>query len=113
MSPLRLEKLQDIPILLDLYGGLLTDKQRQALSLCYEEDCTLAEIAAQHKSSRQAAFDLLQRGEAQLRDYEACLGLAKKEQERQVLADELRREIRAMAHSSEAQGRIEELLCRL
>ena len=62
MKQQRLQKLYDIPLLLDVYGCLLTERQREALSLTYEEDCSLAEIAALHGSSRQAVHDLIERG---------------------------------------------------
>ena len=54
MKQQRLQKLYDIPLLLDVYGCLLTERQREALSLTYEEDCSLAEIAAlqDRKSTR-------------------------------------------------------------
>ena len=72
---LRIEKLADIALLADFYGALLTEKQYAALQLCYEEDLSLAEIAAECDCSRQAAHDLIKRSEALLRDYEAKLQL--------------------------------------
>ena len=34
-----------IPLLLDYYGDMLTDNQRETLELYYDEDMSLAEIA--------------------------------------------------------------------
>lgn len=67
--------------LLDFYGNLLTPRQRQALSLHYNEDLSLAEIAEQQGISRQGVHDALQRGEATLDRYEERLGMLKRYQQ--------------------------------
>lgn len=113
MSQQRLEKLSDIPLLLDVYGCLLTERQREALSLTYEEDCTLAEIAALHGSSRQAVHDLVERGEAALRQYEASLGLVERDRRRAALVEELRGRLQAIPMDAAERLATEELLCRL
>ena len=64
--------------LLDIYGNLLTDKQREIASLYYEEDYSLAEIAQQAGVSRQSVYDTLQRVEKQLLSLEDRLGIRKK-----------------------------------
>ena len=73
--------------LLDIYGNLLTDKQREIASLYYEEDYSLAEIAQQAGVSRQSVYDTLQRVEKQLLSTEEKLGIRKKflDVERQVI----------------------------
>lgn len=58
---------------MDFYGGLLTERQRSALSLHYEEDHSLSEIAERLSVSRQAVHDAIRRGEAQLDEYESRL----------------------------------------
>lgn len=113
MKQQRLEKLNDIPLLLDVYGGLLTERQREALSLTYEEDCSLAEIAALHGSSRQAVHDLIERGEAMLRQYEASLHLLEESRRRGALVEELRSRLAAIPMEAEERLATEELLCRL
>ena len=113
MNQQRLDKLGDLPLLLDTYGCLLTDRQRQALSLTFEEDCTLSEIAALHGSSRQAVHDLLERGEAQLRQYEASLGLVEEGRRRGRLVEELRALLQSIPMESAERLATEELLCRL
>ena len=42
-----------VSLLLDFYGGILTDKQLDALELYYNEDLSLAEIAQHTKITRQ------------------------------------------------------------
>lgn len=73
-----LDKVIDITLLLDFYGELLTDKQKQMLEMYFEEDLSLGEIAQVQDVSRQAVHDLVKRGEKILRDYEDKLGLVAK-----------------------------------
>ena len=61
--------------LLDFYGGILNERQREVLSLYYDDDLSLAEIAEITKISRQGVHDLIKRGEAKLCDADNALGL--------------------------------------
>lgn len=67
-----------ISTLLDFYGNLLTDKQREALELYYNQDFSLAEIAENMDISRQGVRDFIKRGEKQLEEFEEKLQLSKK-----------------------------------
>lgn len=67
-----------IALLLDFYGDMLTEKQRDVISLYYEEDLSLGEIAEVSHITRQGVRDSIKRGEQQLYEYESKLGLAKK-----------------------------------
>ena len=58
------------------YGGLLTDKQRQVLTLHCEEDLSLGEIAQEAGVSRQGVHDMLTRAAQRLFDMEEKLGMA-------------------------------------
>ncbi len=58
------------------YGRLLTDKQRQVLTLHCEEDLSLAEIAQEAGISRQGVHDMLTRAAQRLFDMEEKLGMA-------------------------------------
>ena len=69
------ERVVQAGLLFDFYGGLLTAKQRQAVELYYLEDWSLSEIADREGVSRQAIFDLLQRSEKTMLEFEAKLGL--------------------------------------
>ncbi|WP_338055155.1 YlxM family DNA-binding protein [Sulfobacillus harzensis] len=62
-------------LLFDMYGPLLTDHQQEVWQLYYMEDWSLAEIGEARKISRAAVYDLLDRTEKLLEDYEARLGL--------------------------------------
>lgn len=70
-----LAKTVRIGQLMDLYGGLLTERQRTFVQLHYEEDLSFGEIARSHGVSRQAIHDAVKHGEAALEDYEAKLQL--------------------------------------
>lgn len=67
-----------ISLLMDFYGGILTDKQLDALELYYNEDLSLAEIAQHTKITRQGVRDSIKRGEAILLEMEEKLGFYKK-----------------------------------
>lgn len=70
-----LEKLNRINYLYDIYGELLSDKQRLALQLYYLEGLSLGEIAVYYKISRQAVHDLLGRAVRFLESAEDKMGL--------------------------------------
>ncbi len=61
--------------LVDAYGALLTERQRQLLRRYFEDDLSLGEIATQVRVSRQAVHDGLQRALGALERYDAALGL--------------------------------------
>ncbi len=63
--------------LLDIYGGVLTDKQRDMLELYYNEDLSLSEIAEGAEISRQGVRDAIKRGEETLDDLEKKIGCVK------------------------------------
>ena len=62
-----MDKLGYKLMLFDAYGGLLTDKQQQALDLTYNEDYSLGEIAELLGISRQAVFENVRRAVGTLR----------------------------------------------
>lgn len=70
--------------LADVYGPLLTDRQREMLRLYYGEDLSLAEVAERFGVSRQAIHDLLRRAVVALEGYEGKLGWARQGQERRL-----------------------------
>lgn len=73
-----MEKIAQMALLADFYGPLLTEKQRNAWDLHFEQDLSLAEIAEVEKTSRQAVHDLLKRTERILLEYEEKLGLVQR-----------------------------------
>jgi len=65
-------------ILLDYYGMVLTEKQRNILTEYYNDDLSLAEIAQQENVSRQCVHETLQRVERQLRSWEEKLSIRRR-----------------------------------
>ncbi len=86
----------EMAVLLDFYGDLLTEKQAQALELYYNEDLSLAEIAAPLNISRQGVRDSIKRGEKQLLEYEAALGLVKRFRDVKNEISDIREEFRGI-----------------
>ncbi len=66
----------EISYLLDFYGRVLTEKQRDVMEQYYNDDLSLAEIAANFGISRQGVRDAIKRGEAILLDLEDKVGFA-------------------------------------
>ena len=65
----------DIVILLDIYGELLANSQRDALDMRYNDDLSLAEIAENYDITRQGVRDIIVRAEKTLEDIEEKTGL--------------------------------------
>jgi len=73
-----LNKKVDLAFLSAFYGGMLTEKQRQILSLHCEEDLSLGEIAEEVGITRQAVHETLSRAADRLKRMEDSLGAAKR-----------------------------------
>ena len=69
----------EMALLLDYYGGMLTDKQRECFDMRYNQDLSLGEIAEMLGVSRQAVCDNLARTEALLRRMEENIGCVKRD----------------------------------
>ncbi len=66
----------ELSYLIDFYGDVLTEKQREVLEQYYNDDLSLAEIAENFSITRQGVRDSIKRGEAILLDLEAKVGFA-------------------------------------
>lgn len=72
-------------MLLDVYGALLTDKQRETLDFYYNEDLSLGEISQETGITRQGVLNCIKKCEQRLVELEESLGLV--ERFRQLKAD--------------------------
>ena len=68
----------EISLLLDFYGDMLTDKQRDMVDYYYNDDLSLSEIAENEGITRQGVRDSIKRAEAQMLEMEERLGLARR-----------------------------------
>ena len=84
-----MEKDLSVSLLLDAYGGLLTERQRDMMEQYYNEDLSLAEIADNCGVTRQGVRDAVRRTDKILRGYEQTLGMVARSQAVGALADEL------------------------
>lgn len=74
---LEMSKNLEVTMLLDFYGDMLTEKQKDVIDLYYNQDLSLAEIADEVGISRQGVRDSIKRGEAVLFEMEGRLGFLK------------------------------------
>ena len=87
----------EISYLLDFYGDVLTQKQRDVMEQYYNDDFSLAEIAANFGITRQGVRDSIKRGESILLELEQKVGFAaryKAVQESLARVEELVKDIR-------------------
>ena len=73
----ELDKNVEICLLLDFYGNLLTDRQREIMTLYYEDNLSLAEAASELNISKQGVADSIKRSEKILYETEEKLQLLK------------------------------------
>ncbi len=69
------KNVMEMSMLYDFYGELLTDRQKDIMQYYYGDDYSLAEIASETGTSRQAVYDTVRKAEKSLRSYEEKLGL--------------------------------------
>ncbi|MEG0179178.1 MAG: YlxM family DNA-binding protein [Oscillospiraceae bacterium] len=68
----------EVSYLLDFYGEVLTEKQRDVMEQYYNDDLSLAEIAENFSISRQGVRDAIKRGEGTMLELEQKIGFAKR-----------------------------------
>lgn len=64
-----------VPYLLDFYGNLFNDKQKEILEMYFQEDMSLSEIASYVDMSRQGVYDNIKRCEKEILSLEGKLNL--------------------------------------
>ena len=76
-----MEKEFIFSLLNNIYGDLLTEKQKEVIELYYGCDLSLAEIAEIKNTSRNSVLDLLENGKKKLIKLEETLKVYKKRQQ--------------------------------
>ncbi len=82
---MKIEQLVRASVLLDFYGGILTDYQREIAKSYLDYNASLTEIADTHGATKQAISDVLRRTLRRLDEIESKLRLYQKY--RQILDD--------------------------
>ena len=75
--------------LFDVYGKLLTDKQREIFSSYFDYDLSLSEIAESQGTTRQNVYDAVKKVKEKLDEYEKILRLASKNSQIAEIAEEV------------------------
>lgn len=70
-----MEKNIELTFLYDIYGKLLTDKQKEIFELYYLSDLSLREIAENKQISYQAVRDSIKSSENMLKEFELNIGM--------------------------------------
>lgn len=95
----------EISYLLDFYGDVLTDKQRDVMEQYYNDDFSLSEIADNFGITRQGVRDAIKRGEGTILELEEKVGFARRYravQEGIDALEQLARDINFYNHNSYA-----------
>ena len=91
-------------MLLDFYGELLTDKQRECYDLHYNEDLSLSEIAEQSGISRQGVWDNIRRAESAMKDIEEKTGLIRRFSETQQILESLKEKLEQLQNMTDGKA---------
>ena len=103
------EKNLALAPLLDWYGALLSERQRTLLDLYYNQDLSLAEIAAEVGISRQGVREGIKKAEEEISFFEQHLHLAARAEamlaagkrlETSAVSEETRRAVRALLEAA-------------
>ena len=96
-----MEQTVEWGLLLDYYGELLTDRQRELCEMSFNQDLSLSEIAENTGISRQAVHDALRRSENALLELEQKTGCVARARRTAAVAHVIRTEAQALVHSGD------------
>ena len=95
------EKNLNISLLLDFYGDILSERQKDMLDFYYNDDLSLAEIADNYEISRQGVRSVLKKGENILINMEEKLHLAERFSSMQKKSSKIASELEDLTHNIE------------
>lgn len=84
MDKKNLEDRNEIILLIDIYGDLLTEKQKSILELYFFDDLSLVEISKINNSSRQSILYSINKSIDQLKIFEGKMKILEKDKEFKV-----------------------------
>lgn len=96
-----LEKGVNISLLLDCYGTLLTERQREVLDLYRNDDLSLGEISELTGITRQGVSECIRKAENILIEYEEKLGLQKLYEARKQILSEIKDKVTHLANDGQ------------
>lgn len=85
-----------LSMLLEAYGGLLTDKQRDIMKLYYDDDLSLSEISELTSTTRQAIHDIIKRCHKILVHYEDNLKLIDKYNKNELIKNDINSKLKLL-----------------
>ena len=90
------DKITEVSLLYDFYGQLLSKRQQEVMSLYYEENLSLSEIAEAFAIYTQGVHDALKNAEKSLHQYEAKLGRVSRIEKSRRAVEMIDRQIEAV-----------------
>ena len=94
------EKNMKYCLLLDFYGEVLSESQREMMDLYYNEDFSLSEIADEIGITRQGVRDAVRRAEESLSSLEDKLGMIARFESLRAQRDDISRALRTCADNT-------------
>ena len=107
-----MDELLYLTDLFDLYGALLTERQRDCMEMHLFEDFSLAEIGEELGISRQAVHDNLHRSQKAMEAYEEKLRLVERYRKERVEMGEIHRMLQKLRQPGNEKA-VDEILGRL
>ena len=83
----------NMTVLLDIYGELLTEKQRVSMELFYNNDYSLAEIGEDLNISRQGVHENIKQGTDKIKKFESILKINEKSIKLKKECEKLKKQI--------------------
>lgn len=93
MNKKDLEDRNQIILLIDIYGDLLTEKQKRILELYFFDDLSLVEISKINNSSRQSILYSIDKSINQLKIFEEKMKILERDREFKIKKEILIKEL--------------------
>ncbi len=95
------ELMRHMSLMLDFYGALLSERQRELCELYYNDDLSLSEVAENTDITRQGVRDALKKAEAIMNEAEERLGLYSAWQSRKQEIDFIKERLSSLGVADE------------